>query len=528
MGAITSVSGQPRTVATNAAIVAVAFAISRVLGLVREIAIASRFGTGEAYDAYVAAFRIPDLLFFIVMSGAFGSAFIPVFGGFLAEGDERRAWRLANTLVTYTVVIFAVVALVVMIFAEPLINIVVAPELSPESQELAVNLTRLLLVSPLLLGLSAAGKGMLEAQDAFTLPAIAPILYNLGIIFGAIALTPLIGIYGLAVGVIVGALAHVAVQLGSLLRSGVRFRPSLSLRTEGLGQVGRLMAPRVVGQTASQVNLIVMTNFASRLAEGSISALNYAQHLVMLPHGVLAMSLSTVIFPRMARQFALGKVGELRQTLIGGLGPLLFLTLPAAVILFVFRESIVQLVFQFGSFTSESTQLVADAVGFFAVGLLARSLIEPLTRAFYAMHDTRTPVITAICAIIINIGLSWVLAPRLGHSGLALSLSITYTLRMLVLAGLLSRRTGGFGAGLASSLSRMLVAGGVMALAAVALADPLQEITDPATGRGLAAYVAFAVAMLGVGVIYAGVAFALRVPEARQVLDRLRRRVVRP
>ncbi|MDQ3541648.1 MAG: murein biosynthesis integral membrane protein MurJ, partial [Chloroflexota bacterium] len=204
-----STGARGRTVAANAAIVALAFAVSRVLGMVREIIIAARFGTGETYDAYIAAFRIPDLLFFIVMSGAFGSAFIPVFGGYLTQGDEERAWRLANTLLTWIVVAFLIAAQLIFLFAPQLVGTVIAPELSAESQDLAVNLTRLLLLSPLLLGLGAAAKGMLEAEDAFTLSAIAPILYNLGIIFGAIALAPVFGIYGLAAGVIIGALAHV-------------------------------------------------------------------------------------------------------------------------------------------------------------------------------------------------------------------------------------------------------------------------------------------------------------------------------
>lgn len=287
--------------AGNAAIVAGAFAVSRLLGLVREIVIAGQFGTGETYDAYLAAFRIPDLIFVVVMSGAFGSAFIPVFGGFLARDDPDRAWKLANTLLTYVVVILVIVAQIILLFAGPLINDIIAPELPPEGQRLAVNLTRLLLLSPLLLGLGAAAKGMLEAHDAFTLPAIAPILYNLGIILGAIALTPSIGVYGLAAGVILGAASHVAIQFAALVRYGFRIRPSLSRDTEGLAEVARLMLPRIAGQVASQANLIVMTNFASRLGEGRISALSYVQHLVLLPHGILAMSLSTVIFPRMAR-----------------------------------------------------------------------------------------------------------------------------------------------------------------------------------------------------------------------------------
>jgi putative peptidoglycan lipid II flippase len=522
-----STGARGRTVAANAAIVALAFAASRVLGMVREIIIAARFGTGETYDAYIAAFRIPDLLFFIVMSGAFGSAFIPVFGGYLAQGDEERAWRLANTLLTWIVVAFLIVAQLIFLFAPQLVGTVIAPELSAESQELAVNLTRLLLLSPLLLGLGAAAKGMLEAQDAFTLPAIAPILYNLGIIFGAIALAPVFGIYGLAAGVIIGALAHVTIQFASLFRRGLRVRPSFSRHVDGLGEVARLMGPRILGQSASQVNLIVMVNFASRLGEGSISSLSYAQHLVLLPHGILAMSLSTVIFPRMAREFATGDVDALRRTLANGLGPLVFLTLPAAICLFVFRTSIVQVVFQYGSFSAESTALVAEAVGFFAVGLLARALIEPITRAFYAMHDTRTPVIVAIVMILANIGLSWLLAPRLGHGGLALSLSITYTIRMVVVLAILSGRTGGVARDLAVSIRRMAPPAAILTGVSLAIMQPLVRVTDPNNGRTVIDYSLFALALVVASGVYLLASWLLRLPEFYRFVNIVQHRVSR-
>jgi len=381
-----------------------------------------------------------------------------------------------------------------------------------------------MLLSPLLLGLGAAAKGMLEAHDAFTLPAIAPILYNLGIILGAIGLTPAIGIYGLAAGVILGAAGHVGVQFVALLRYGFRIHPSLSRETDGLAEVARLMLPRIAGQVASQANLIVMTNFASRLGEGRISALNYAQNIVMLPHGILAMSLSTVIFPRMARQFELGKIAELKQTLLHALGPLLFLMIPAAAGLFVFRVSIVQVVLQYGSFSAESTVLVAEAVGYFGLGLLARALIEPITRAFYAMRDTRTPLVVAVLAIIVNIALSRILAPRLGHGGLALSISITSTLRMLAMLGILARSSGGIGKSLVASLPRMLAAVTIMTLVAVGAESMLQRITDPANGRTIWSYGVFLVFLTGSGVIYLMAAYVLRVPELFQLLEVVQRR----
>ena len=199
------------------------------------------------------------------------------------------------------------------------------------------------------------------------------------------------GIHGLAVGVIIGAAGHAAIQFALLFRDGLVLRPVVSRSTPGLGEVARLVGPRVVGSLVAHSSIIVMTNFASRAGVGAISALYYGQTLVMLPHGILAISLSTVIFPRMSRQFGRGRLDELRETLVQAMRSLVFLIVPAVVVLLVLRVSIVQVLFQYGSFGAESTAMVADAVAWISLGLLARTLVEPLTRGFYAMHDTRTP-----------------------------------------------------------------------------------------------------------------------------------------
>jgi putative peptidoglycan lipid II flippase len=514
-----------RSVAVNAGIVAAAFVVSRILGLLREVLIARQFGTSPEYDAYVAAFRIPDLLFLIVMSGAFGSAFIPIFGGFISRGEYRQAWRLASTVLTYTVLVLVVAAQIVFFFAEPLIGNLIAPGLTGDERELAINLTRMLLLSPLLLGLGAAAKGMLEAQDAFTLPAIAPILYNVGIIFGAVALAPEYGAYGLAYGVIVGAAAHATIQFVDLALRGWSFRPSFDRRTEGLGTVARLMAPRIVGQAAFQVNIIVMTNFASRLGDARVSALNYAFQLFMLPHGVLALSLSTVIFPLMARQYELGELNAMKGTLARALGPLLFLTFPAAIGLIAFRESIVQMILQFGTFTEESTQLVATALAYFAVGLIAFAVVEAITRAFYAMQDTLTPVIAAVLTVAANIGLSWVLAPILGHGGLALSISVTTSIEAAVLIGVIYRRIGGLGSPLIISVLRTSAAAVVMAVIALWIAGPVAEATDPADGRSIWSIGLFLFAMATSGATYLCAAWFLRAPELMMIIERVSSRL---
>ena len=520
LGTVTPAS-RGSSVARNAIIVGVAFILSRLLGLVREIVIAAQFGTSADYDAYVAAFRVPDLLFLVVMSGAFGSAFIPVFGGMIARQDSANAWRLASSILSYTLVILGVVALVTMIFADQFINWFIAPGLAPDQAELAARLTRILLLSPLLLGLGAAFKGMLEAQDQFALSAYAPVFYNVGIVVGAVALAPTWGVYGLAAGVIAGAVMHASIQAVGLWRGGMRLRFSLDRHVPGLATVLRLMGPRILGQAAFQVNFIVLTNFASRIGDNSVSALNYAFQLFMLPYGVLALSLSTVIFPLMARQYETGSIAEMKGTLSDALGPLIFLTLPAAVGLYCFRVSIVQMLFEVGSFDQESTTLVAEALGYFAIGLGGTAVIEAITRAYYAMQDTRTPVTVAVVSVGVNVLLSALLVGPMGHGGLALAISITATVEMLVLAIILRRRIGSFGRTLSISVVRTLVAALLFSPLAFWMGDVIAAATDPTGGRSVSDYLLFGYGLITAVAAFFAIAFALGAPEVPAIIRRL-------
>lgn len=514
---------QPATSITrNAVIVGSAFIASRLLGVVREIVIASRFGTSPDYDSYVAAFRVPDLLFLIVMSGAFGSAFIPVFGGMLSKDDREGAWRLASAVLTYTLVALAVTSALVLVFAGPLVRFVIAPGLAPEQSELATNLTRLLLLSPLLLGIGIAFKGMLEAQERFALAAYAPVFYNLGIIFGAIALTPQFGIYGLAYGVVIGAFFHAFIQFVGLFRGGLQLRWNLDRATPGLMEVVRLMGPRVLGQAGFQVNFIVMTNFASRLGPSNVGALNYAYQLFMLPYGVLALSLSTVIFPLMARQYQAGSLERMKATLSQALAPLLFLSFPAAAGLFFFRTSIVQVLFEIGSFGNQSTRLVSEALAFFAVGLIGFAVIEAVTRAFYAMHDTRTPVIISVSAVLINVILSAVLSQWIGIGGLALALAIASTIEMLLLAVILQGRIGAFARAFWSSTGRSVLATLVFSPIAFWFGNMLGEATDPSVaGRSVQTYLVFGYAVVTMALAYFVVAWVMGAAETLQIARRV-------
>ncbi len=482
--------------------------------MLREIIVAARFGTSGEYGAYLAAFRIPDLLFLVIMAGSFGSAFIPVFAGQLARGQDERAWQLASAVINLAAAAILISAAVVFVLADPIVRYLVAPGLSPELQNLAAQTMQILLLSPVLLGLGIAAKGILEAQDRFLLPALAPLLYNLGIIVGALVLAPFWGVYGLAAGVVIGALGHVGIQVPGLLRSGMRYTRSFTVRVAGLAEVGRLLLPRVIGQAAFQVNFIVVTYFASQVGDDRIAALNYAWQLMMLPHGVLALSISTVIFPSMARLFEEGRISELQGTFARALRPLLFLTLPAAVALFAFRTAVVQTLFQYGAFSARSTALVADPLAFLALGLVFYALVEVLTRAFYAMHDTRTPVIAGLVIIGTNVTLSWVLVEPLGHAGLALSLALTTGIEACILIVALWRRLGGIGAGFGYWLARVLAATAVMAATAAIIARPLTEATAPGAGPRI---VQIALFILGFAIVAIAFTITAAVAELEEV-----------
>ena len=503
----------------SASIVGLAFIVSRVLGLLRDVILGYRFGTSSEFDAYVSAFRIPDLLFLVVMSGAFGAAFIPVFGGFLEKGDRKRAWRLASAVITYAAVTTVVFAVIIFVLATPIMRYIVAPDLAPEYQRLAVRLMRILLLSPFFLGVGIAAKGILEAQEQFTLPALSPLLYNLAIIIGALALAPSFGIEGVAVGVVVGALLHFAIQIPGLLASGIALRPTLDRTVDGLTEVGRLLLPRVIGLAAFQLNFIAVTHLASGTGDGRVSALNYAWQMMMLPHGVIALSISTVIFPGMARLFQSGKLDEMRSTFTGALMPMLFLTIPASIGLFELRTAIPQTVFQLGgNFDATSTSLVSPALAYLALGLVWYALVEVLARIYYAMQDTRTPVIAGVIIIAINIVLGAILVDPMGHVGLALALSASTGIEALIMFAVLRRRIGGLDHSFGSWIGRVMIATAAMATMAELVRPKLEE----ATAGGLTNRVAQLVMLCYVMALLAGtyflVSFLLRIPEAERGL----------
>jgi putative peptidoglycan lipid II flippase len=462
-------------------------------------------------------------VFLGVMSIAFGAAFIPVFGGYLNRGDSERAWRLASAVVELAVVLTIVLCTAAFVFAGPLMRQIIAPDLPQNVQPDAIATMRILLLSPIFIGLGIAAKGILESQDLFTLPAIAPVAYNVAIIFGIIALAPTWGIKGVAAGAVIGAALHLAVQIPGVVRSGFAFLPSLRpLGVEGVGEVLGLLGPRVIGQAAFQINFIWVTSLASRAGEGRVSAMNLGWQMLMLPHGLIALSISTVIFPRMARLYEEGKTAEIRNVFTQSLSPMLFLTIPASIGLYEFRFGIVEALFQYGRFDAVDTVLVASAIQFLSYGLVFYALVEVATRIFYAMKDTRTPVVAGVIIIAVNMATGYALLDRLGHVGLAIGLSVSTAVEALILFVILRTRIGGLGRDFGGWLARVLLATAAMTAMAEVVVHYLNQVVVRPEASTLLTLSMVTYAIVLVGATYFVAAWILRIPEAEVMLGRAR------
>jgi putative peptidoglycan lipid II flippase len=438
-------------VARAASLVMILFVVSRAMGLLREMVIARQFGTSADLDAYLAAFRLPDLFFALMAGGALGSAFIPVFADYLAGEDEPRAWRLASAIINWVLLLLSGASVLAALIAPTLVAYLIAPGFSPAQQALTVQLMRWMLVSTVIFGVSGVVMGILNTRQHFLLPALAPVIYNIAIIAGAWFLGPTIGVHGAVLGVVVGAAGHLLLQVPGLWHHGMRFTFRLAPHDPGVREVGRLMAPRALGQAAVELNHLVNVTLASTLSAGSISALNYGRLMMLLPQGVIAQSVAIAAFPTFSALAARGQQAELRHILTTTLRGVLYLTLPAAVGLIWLREPLIRAIFEGGEFDAWSTQATAWALIFYALGLVSHALVEIVTRAFYALHDTRTPVAVGITAMLANIALSVGLMAffrELGwmpHGGLALANSLATTGETAGLLYLINRRLGGLG-----------------------------------------------------------------------------------
>jgi putative peptidoglycan lipid II flippase len=498
-----------------------AFLLSNLVGLARQILISRAFGTGGDLDAFYVAQRLPDILFNLAAGGALASAFVPAFTGFLTRGDRAGAWQLASGVMNRVFAALCITSLLAAVFAPDLIRALTG--LDADKQLLAVALLRILLVSTVIFGVSGLLMGILNAHQHFLLPALAPTFYWLGMIFGLLAWAPRWGVYGLAWGAVLGAGLHLAIQLPGLRGLGAHYALGLGLDNPAVRQVFRLMGPRLLGVAAVQLNFLVSTSLATFMLGGSVSALTYAWQVFTMPQVIIAQSLAIAALPTFSAMVARDEIHTMRASLADTVRGVLFLALPATVGLLFLNMPVIALLFQRGLFTAESTMLVAWALTFYALGLVSHSVVEIVSRAFYALHDTRTPVLVGVAAMLLNIGLNFLCAwlfVRLNlppHGGLAFANTIATTLEMVGLAWIMRRRLSGL------AFTRLWPG-----LWRTALASAFMGAVLVAWLRYTTSLPVWIVAMGGVmvgGVVFWSVAYSLRCPEARllprMVADRL-------
>jgi len=519
-------SSANRQIARSAGTVMAAFVISQLVGLVAKSLIGSAFGTSLQSEAFFAANRFSEILFNLVAGGALASAFVPTFTGFLSRGDRRGAWQLASGVANLVTVVLILIGILAAVFAPQVVRYLLAPGLAargPEAEALTVALLRIQLSSAVIFGLSGLLMGILNAHQNFLLPALAPAMYQVGLILGVKVLAPHMGIYGLGWGVVIGAGLHLLVQLPSAQRLPQRnFRLELGLENPAVREVVRLMGPRLLGVAVVQLNFLLNTYLASLQPQGSLTGINLAFPLMLMPQAAIAQSAAIAALPTFSAQAARGRLDEMRGSLAATLRGILLLAIPASVGLVLLRRPLVALIYQRSAFTAESTELVAWALLWYAVGLIGHSVVEIVSRAFYALHDTKTPVKIGVAAMTLNLVFSLAfsaLFTRIGwmpHGGLALANSLATFLEMVGLLVLMRPHLGGLEG------TRIWKAAGQASLAAAVMGFALAGWLEFSAGWS-STWITLGGIAAG-GLVYGLVAMLLRVEELRVVLRLLTRR----
>ncbi len=468
---------QINNITVAAALIAISSLASRLLGVIRDRVLAGQFGAGPALDMYYASFRIPDLVYNLIILGALSSGFIPIFTSLIkdfacewgkdcdTQSNNREAWSLANNVLNYLFLSVVSLALLGMIFTPNIIHLI-TPGFSSQEQAITTTLTRIMFLSPIFLGISSILGGILQSFKRFLVYSLAPVFYNFGIIIGAIFFTQWWGVYGLAWGVVLGASMHMLIQLPMVYHLGWRYHFSLHYHDKSTRKIAKMMLPRTLSLAISQINLVIITIIASSLAAGSLAVFNFANNLQSFPIGIFGISFAIAAFPSLAAT-AFNKE-KLKLNFSQSFRQILFFIIPATVLIIALRAQIVRVVLGSGKFDWHDTILTMNTLGFFAISLFAQATIPLLVRVFYARHNSVTPFYIGLFTVAVNTALAIYLAPRMGVLGLALAFSIDSILNFSLLWIYLSIKVGDLDLGHIIKSSLKFV---VSALAAGAVAQ---------------------------------------------------------
>jgi putative peptidoglycan lipid II flippase len=469
----TSDNNANRQIARAAGTVMLAFLFSQLIGLIRGILVARTFGASIELDAFLAANQVSETLFNLIAGGALGSAFIPTFTGLLAKDERNAAWKLASSIANLVTLIMTLLAVLAFLFAPQIVRYGLAPGFAkdPVIVALTVSMLRVQLVSAVFFGLGGLIVGILNAHQVFLIPALTPAMYQLGIIFGTIVLAPTMGIYGLAWGAVLGAAAYLLIQIPTLVKQKGQYALTFGFSNPDVRNVIFLMGPRLLGVAIVQLNFWVNIWLGSQMAEGSLVGLRYGFSLMLMAQAAIAQSVAIAAMPTFSAQHALGQVDEMRASLAASLRGVVLMALPASVGLILLRVPLVSALYQRNKFDEQDVQLVSWALLWYAAGLVGHAIMEILTRAFYAQHNTKTPVLIGTVAMGLNVLFSFLFARMfeevgwLPLGGLALANSLATALEAAALFIFIRRRLHGInGRFLADGFVRCGVAALAMAI----------------------------------------------------------------
>ncbi len=537
-------------IARSTVTVMIAFGIAKVISLLQTFIIAQAFGVGSELDAYVAANRIPELIVILISGGALTHAFIPIFSGFLAKGDTDGAWQLASHLINTIFSVALTVSLIVFLIAPWLVPNVVAPGFDAVTTQSTIDMMRILLISTIIFSVSGIFSGILNSHQHFLLPALAPIMFDVGILIGVIFLMPAIGVQGIALGAVLGSLLHFGIQIPGLIRYKMQWKFELGFKNPVLWRVIRLMLPRIGGLGVFSLNFLVMNNIASRLGVGSVSALDWGWRLMQIPQTLIGTAMGIVIFPTLA---ALSEVGDLtgkRAAMSGALRFILVTSIPSAIGLIVLGQPLISLL-ERGAFDSSASALVYSTLSMFTLGLIVHSALEIIARSFYADKDTLTPLFAALGGAAINFVLAIILSdvgavdarysynlvvralPTLGYppeignvSGLALANSLGVMFEVFSLLYLLRRRWNGIQEdALSRTVIKTLIASLIMAVGII-IVDTIWRSLGIGDGFVMTIVQLVLEGIIGL-IIFIIVAIALKMEELSELWQLVRRRPTR-
>lgn len=518
-------------IARSAGTVGFAVMCSRVLGLIREQVFAFFFGAGYAYDSFVVAFRIPNLLRDLFGEGALSAAFVAVFSDYDDTRGEEETWRLANNVLAFFAVFLSILTLVGIYFAEDIVLLLVKGEFKQQAGKVALTTMLTMIMFPflILISLSAVVMGALNTKGKFFVPAMASSFFNLGSIIGGLGFAYLFtrmgkpAIAGMAVGTLIGGGLQLGCQLPLFHKVGFRFKPYLNLKDPGLHRILILMMPAVIGLSATQLNIFVNTNFASSCEEGSVSWLQYAFRLMQLPIGVFGVALSMASLPLIARYAARKEFAALKEAFVSSLAMGFCLSIPSACGLWILSEPIVRVLFGHGSFTGIDVIRTAEAIRFYSLGLFAYAAVKITVPVFYALGDTKYPVVGSFIGVAVNLLLVMSLIDTLSYRATALSLSGAMACNFFFLFVVLYRKLSGFSlVYVGRALAKILLSSFFMALAVYGLAALLSSWL---VGSSIAQISSLLLCIAGGVVVYGGLLYAMKMQELEMLVDKVMLRI---